>query len=533
MDAPRTRTRKLTDALLSAAFVAAVCAPIADLFVRPDELRSTRVEFRDPAPRPTLEPTLKSALHFPASLDAYWQDTFGLRDKLIGAHNAIKLLGFGVTPSTEIVWGKNDWLYHAGYRALECDMGIHPFSANELDAWKRMLDARRAWLAQRGIQYLLVWVPAKSLVYPENLPNGWVKSGPSRMEQLIAKLGPEWAPDLLDLLPCQIAEKRFDRPELGDWTWFPLGTHWSARGAYAGYLEICAELARRFPGVEARPRDAVHFVLDEGSHGDSWAGRLYLEEELPQANWTLHPVGEWRAERRGRFRNRARTEHFIGQDAEAPRILVFHDSMGPPLRHLLAEQSSEYVSLWQFDFDTLRIEEAKPDIVIAVFSDRSLTFVAPRVTAIEAGETVSSAFARAGKVLLRYDAASNEPALHGQGEVELLPKDGALGVWTRSASDALLLPRFDAPEVGRAILHLKLTSARATKLDLLYKTRVDPTFSRKQCYQVELRSGDNDVYVELGADGLLGDVLMRPGREPGRFVIRALEIRTDESLAGS
>lgn len=525
--------KKLTDAVLSAAFVAAVCAPLADLFVRPDEVRSTRVEYRDPALRPTLELTVKSVLHFPERWDAFWQDTFGLRDKLIGAHNAIKLLGFGVTPSAEILWGKHGWLYHAGHRALECDMGIYPFSESELDAWKRMLDARRAWLARRGIQYLLVWVPAKSLVYPEHLPSGWAKSGPSRMEQLIAKLGPEWAPDLLDLLPGQIAEKRFDRPELGDWTWFPLGTHWSARGAYAGYLEICTELARRFPSVKARLRDAVRFALNTASQGDSWAGRLYLEEALPQAHWTLHPVGKWHAERRGMFMGRARTEHFIGENPEAPRILVFHDSMGPPLRHLLAEQSSEYVSLWQFDFDTLRIEEAKPDIVIAGFSDRALTFVAPHVTAIEAEETVSSAFARAGKVLLRYDAGLNEPAFHGRGEVELLHKDGALGVWTRLASDALLLPRFDAPEVGRAILHLKVTSARAAKLDLLYKTRVDPTFSRKQCYQVELRAGDNDVYVEFAADGLLGDMLMRPGREPGRFVIHALEIRADQSLAGS
>lgn len=517
--------KRLPELVLITGFLVALVAPLVDMFVRPTSARDTMRELRQPAPPPDLSLTPAAAWFFASNFDAWWKDTFGLRDKLLFGHSWIKTFVFGVSPSPIVAWGKDRWLFYTGNDALQVDLGLDPFEPREVDAWVRMLNARRAWLAARGIQYLVVWVPSKTVLYPEFLPAGHHVSGENRVDQLIHALGPTWRSDLVDLRACQLAEKTNDRPEAGDWTWYPLGTHWTERGAARGYLEIMENLRARFPELIPRNRSAFKLELGDPEEGDSWARRLYLEDWLEQPMYMFRLQRTWRAKSLGRIEHFVRSERFEGPDPKLPRMLMFHDSMGPTLRPWLAEQFSVSTFHWQFDFDLDKIEEAKPDIVIALFSDRSLAYVQPRVTAAEAGADVRATYDRATRSLFDVDCGTNQPAVRPQGDTTLEVRDGALVAKITDNEGTLLLPRFEPREDETPVLRIAIDAPFATKLDVFYKTLEGPAWHRKQSYQLELHQGRNELFVELLAPGLLGDLRIRPGRIAGTYVIRELELR--------
>ncbi len=525
MEPTRTNLRRALDRILIGAFLIGIVAPTIDMFVRPAESRSVRREMREPAPPPDFSLTKSALWQLAPDIDAWWKDGFGLRDKFMRAHNALEALVFGVTPSTLVELGSREgWIFYSGERALEADLGLAPFKPKELDLWVRMLEARRRYLEQRGARFLLVWVPSKGVVYPEFLPRGCRPSGDTRVDQLIRALGPSWNDDLLDLRESQRAEKAFDRADVGDFAWYPLGTHWTERGAYAGYAAIAERLRSSFPNLEHRARNSFASELTD-EPGDSWASRLYLDGWLTQPNWLFKLRRKLRAESQGQIGGNSRSERFVGSRPDAPRMLMFHDSMGPPLRPLLAELFSVTSYYWQFDFDTAKIEEAKPDVVIALFSDRSLGFVQPRVTASEAGLDLVSAFGRADRVLLHVDAQHGGDELTGDGTSEVHVEEDAIVADMQADDQLLILPRFEVPPEVAPLLHISIDSPFETKLEVLYRTTADPTFSRKRTYPLELKPGRNDLHCELFAQGLLGDLRIRPGRKHGRFVLHELEIR--------
>lgn len=516
--------RTWVDRGLIAAFLVGISAPLVDLWVRPADARSPLREMRSPSPPPELDGSLSAALAFPTATNDWWRDTFGLRDFLIHAHNCTKMLGFGSSPSTEITIGKRGWIFYSGFKVLEADVGLDPLSAEDLDAWARMLEARRAWLAARGVQYLAVWVPSKALVYPEHLPDGYATRGPNRLDQLVERLGPSWKHDLIDLREAQRAEKAFDRPEVGDWTWYPLGTHWCERGSFAGYVEIMKNLLERFPSIKPRDRSVFEQKLG-GGVGDSWAGRLYMERELPQASWKYTLKPKLRALRLGRYPGHRESEHWRGGNPAGPRILMFHDSMGPWIRGYIAEQSVESFFFWQPEMDPNLVLATKPDLVISLYSDRQLGFPVPNFTGAESKDLVRAAYEKATRSILEVDTVANRPAILTRGKVELLPTEAGLGVWTKLGTDTLLLPAFQPVRRGRMILRVTIDSLQQDKMDVLYKTKSEPSYDRKRCYHVALEQGSNDVYIELAAPDILGDLMLRPGRTQGRFLLRNVEIR--------
>ena len=56
--------------------------------------------------------------------------------------------------------------------------GTQPFTPEELEQYQKILEARRDWLAERGIPYLFVIPPNKDTIYPEFMPPAYTKVRP-------------------------------------------------------------------------------------------------------------------------------------------------------------------------------------------------------------------------------------------------------------------------------------------------------------------------------------------------------------------
>lgn len=98
--------------------------------------------------------------------EAYYNDTYGLRDFLIKLKNQLDLWLFRV--SDEVLVGKDGWLF---YRKLyQRDMRALEAAGSRLPVLTQRLLRLNQLLEKRGITLIVVPCPAKTTLYPENVP---------------------------------------------------------------------------------------------------------------------------------------------------------------------------------------------------------------------------------------------------------------------------------------------------------------------------------------------------------------------------
>jgi len=361
------------DVLTLVLFAAVLLAPAIDHLVRDDAARGPGPELRTPAPRPAFPTTTADLAKFPAAYEAYWKDSFGLRDQLLRWHSALKVFVFGVSPDTTHVIGKERWIFNDNHRIVDNWRGVIPFTDEELARWKQRIERRRDAVAALGAHYFFSIAPDKPGIYPDFMPDRIDKIGPARIDQLFAYLAKNSTADVLDIRPALIADRANDRP--GDRVYFELGTHWQKRGAIVGYNAIAEHLQRRLPKLRTWPV-AMH-VHEASPGGDSEGANMYIGDLLPQTkHWWALPDRKARVVQHDDAKRRW---IFEKDDPSLPRIVIFHDSFGETFFDEWAETSSRLVLVHDYDFDLELIRAEKPDLVIEFIVERMLVAHAPEL----------------------------------------------------------------------------------------------------------------------------------------------------------
>jgi hypothetical protein len=552
--APRTSNtfRDWCDRALAGLFVVFCTLPAVLTWGAPPSTGAVEREFRRPAPEPKRPATLAEAEAWPAQFDAWYADHFGLRPRWIRLHNRLSLGLFAVSPTSEIVVGPDTWMFTTRDRAVDVWRGADPFTAEELELWTRVLEDRREWCAQRGVQYLFAIAPNKESIYPEYFPARFDKFGPSRREQLVAHVAQRSDFPLLDLTQAVSAAKA--TLPAGEQLYYPLGTHWNDRGAVPAAIALEQRLRALDPRVPVADASAMRFEPTD-FQDDSWAGRLYLEDRLRQPNadavyeraipaaawerlrlflerrdktaeervrFELAPLaGEpagWSIEVEGGIHVRVRRE-----GASLPRAVVFHDSMGEKLRPLLAESFSSVSFRWVPDFDTATIEAERPDLVLQLFVERALAAVSLSTSPLDTQERLATEFAQSSTTLLAgLDALTLPP-----GSKSSLAREPQGALRVDYGGSAVELPEFLVPEGSWALLRVELDSPFDTSLLLEFLTRRFATYSRlARGVQRPLAAGEGRaVYVKLRVPGLSGRIRLHPGLVAGSYRLRSLEVR--------
>jgi hypothetical protein len=284
-------------------------------------------------------------------------------------------------PNERILLGREGWLY-----LNKSDLGIEstrvaaPFTPQDLERWRQVLERRRDVLGQRGITYLFTVAPDKSTIYPEYLPPSVTRLNPqSRLEQLLEYLRRHSDVTAVDLRPPLLAAKR-ERP-----VYYQTDTHWNKWGAYVAYREIMAALPRRYPGLEAKP--ASRFSIERlakkisGDLADMGGLGGYLREDdillTPRSPGISRTVSS-QSGRSGEIESCA-TE---SPDPDAPRLVMLHDSFGDNLQPLLAEHFRRATFFRTPKVSLQVLDREKPDLVIQQIVERSLVN-APPATAVD------------------------------------------------------------------------------------------------------------------------------------------------------
>jgi len=371
-------------------FAVGLALPLLDWALRLDraaELAENRVS----APAPHRPKSWAELKQLPKAVEAYWNDAFGFRRRLIRWH-ALARYHLRVSPSSEVTVGRDGWLFYAGDTAADQHRGLRKLSPDDLAAWRYHLEARRDWLAARGAHLLFVIAPDKQSLYPEQLPQRFRSSAPAPADQLIDYLKARSTVDVLDLRPA-LREAKAEGP-----VYCRTDTHWNDHGTYVVYRAIMQRLARWFPRVAARPPSDFS-IRQTGPWSGDLAALLGLGGVLFERDTQLAPRTAIASRTLSADGPEPETSmHFARMQVSdaapgAPRAVVFHDSffmtpeerrLGQPPRtwsaprstlqlvSLLAEPFARSAFTWQRRFDAKLVEHEQPDVVIEERVERLL-----------------------------------------------------------------------------------------------------------------------------------------------------------------
>lgn len=190
-----------------------------------------------------------------------------LRKSLIKMNERMTMFmtGGSYIGSTQVLLGKNNWLFYKREddgQPIHDYMGINHYTDNELVKISVNLVDTRNYLKEQGIDFYVITVPNKEIVYAENMPDTIVRvNEKSRGEQVADYLKENT--DLIFIYPKQAFLDVKDKYQV----YYTTDTHWNQMGAFVGLQEIFREAYGTCADL-----DSVEFKI----HSDDYAGDLAL-----------------------------------------------------------------------------------------------------------------------------------------------------------------------------------------------------------------------------------------------------------------
>jgi hypothetical protein len=361
------RVQRIAETTLIALFLVAISLPLGGKMLSLENAFAL-TENRRPAPFPAIELKGWSLVSFPRRFDRYWNDSFAFRRPLIRWHSLAKLR-LGVSPSPKTLLGRDGFLFYAGEQSVDYFRAVKPLTPAGLERWRRDLESRRAWLAERGIRYLVVVAPNKETIYPEHMPPELRPVRPdTRLDQLLADLRANSAVEVVDLRPALRREKGALR------LYHKTDTHWNDAGAAIAYREILARLREWFPAMNARPLEGS--LETTPAPGGDLARLIALEDRFPEQNIEFVPAAPRRAREvvddQGPGKGATEVVAMECRECGGPRAVMLQDSFNVNVAPLLAEHFSRIVYVTGTRLDRTLVEREQPAVVIQEFVERAL-----------------------------------------------------------------------------------------------------------------------------------------------------------------
>lgn len=239
------------------AFAFLLFAPLAmvGMGLGRDEQIMREWEFRLPAPRPPLPMGKAELAAFPWKWDSYWNDVFPFRSPLIHLHAVVRYRLLGAN-SIHKVFLREGFVFDV--RDIDKYRGKQVLKDDELDAFMRILRAKREFFRQAGIAYYFVLSPSRVDFHRDVVPavfrlperNVWA-------EQIRARSARE-AREFF-IMPddaMHAAQARWPERPL----YYRRDGHWNQWGRTVAAAAIVRFMQKDFPALPALDPSEVPFV---------------------------------------------------------------------------------------------------------------------------------------------------------------------------------------------------------------------------------------------------------------------------------
>lgn len=523
--------RVASKSIVSLFLVFVFLPPILSIVISDNEV--SLFEKRKLAKIPTLSLSLDSILDYPDLLDKYYADHFGLRDQFIALHHFLYIRLLRKSPDPAVTIGRDNWLYYNDEGSLRDYFGLKVVGKGKLELWRRIVEDRQEWLADQGIQYLMVVAPSKMMIYPEWLPAGVrQQAGTSQIDQFAGYLAARSDfSGLIDLRQELLAAKSERQ------VYFRTDTHWNHDGAYIAYRSIMHRMQQWFPDVAVLDEKRLKRYLVE--HSGDLSILLHLRSTLtekavdvdiePSCSRTVYRKVDDFVNPQKRFAH----NHYLPVENGCPdkplTVVVIHDSFGLFLRPYFNQSFGRVIYSNYVDFKDLKglIQEEKPVLVIDERVSRNLYGMLDPDPDIER-YIMRKHFKQSTDLRLLVNGDSVEEDFVNTNDIELSPVDGGL-LLNATGQDPFLELTFEPlPAADSLLVHILMTSPAETMMQLFYTTSLNMEFSTAQLINMKIKKGYNELLFRLPHPDTQGKIRFDPGQEAGEYVLHSLSIRGEQ-----
>jgi hypothetical protein len=381
MNPPSRANRRWADTAVIIIFLAVLWLPIVDNLTGIDVTRPPG-ENRLPARWPQLAQwNFSSVQQYLAGTETYYSDHFGFRKRLIRWNQQWRQRLYRDESGFKVVQGQHGWMFSGELQMIEHFLGMAKFSTAQLQAWQKLLEQRRDWLAARGIKFLFIVAPDKHTIYPEELPDWLQAAAPAhretKLDQLLQYMREHSTVEILDLRPVLLAAKPIKPLYLQN------DTHWNAFGGFIAGQEVIKKLQNQFPDLPPLPGEQFLWTNPPATGGDlaRQAGREMVEKNF----YSFQTVGPLVAPHLEISSNIFSTwgPHNVGVISESPAPLrvsavFFHDSFGAYWQAFFGYSFKRVVYINEKrEFNTRLIEENHPQVVVVEMLERYFNTLVP------------------------------------------------------------------------------------------------------------------------------------------------------------
>jgi hypothetical protein len=267
--------------------------------------------------------------------------------------------------ASQVIVGDRDFLFHRDHQVIDQLSGEQRFSPSELEVWVNAVETRHAWCQANGIQFRMVVIPEKHVVYQDLLPDDYVISPDRPALQLLNALSPA----VRATCTYPLEELHAARSERE--TFFRTDTHFTWFGGYVVYKGLMASLQGALPGLVPVGDDNIRFV-DRPYTGDLG---VRLEPEHDETAETIAHVTGSAFEKifeNKVFSRGAMAIYRAALPETAPKCVIFRDSFSNYIiPHLIPScKRLTVLSSHSMHYDLVRRE--RPDVVIFEIIERFL-----------------------------------------------------------------------------------------------------------------------------------------------------------------
>jgi hypothetical protein len=363
------KTERIYTMVLSLAFVCWISVPLVwDSLINTRKALISKTENRMLARRPKLKLTNPGS--FPAAYEKYYNDHFFLRYELI--HLNTLVIGYYLFNNSpipnEVAFGKHGWFF-ATAKEREVYDGRFNLPDDFVEALVTELHSRALKYQQMGISFYMTVVPMKSEIYPEFLPDYYIRTKkPTFTERVLARIRNDTLVRLIELKDSLLQTKKEGL------IFYRTDSHWNGLGAWYAYSFLINRIRKDFPAIT--PVKRSDFILAGTSYSTgnlaTLAGLHDFIHEMMFGPRILHPSAAV-APKHGykpppRFGYPGEYEMVSTTNNKTlPRIVVIRDSFFFPLMGLFNENFDRSVYIfdaWKYGPNYKIIENEKPDIVL-------------------------------------------------------------------------------------------------------------------------------------------------------------------------
>ncbi len=358
--------RNFTNTLCVMLFFCAISFPLLDSFCHLDTTPELN-EKRTLAAKPSLVGDWESLRAFPKQFEAYYNDHFGFRKRLIHLLALFRLNVLGVSPNRErVTLGKEEWMFYNPSLDEEMPDKVC-FDDAHLAAAQAYFENWHNRLAAQGIAYFLVIAPDKKDVYDEYLPHKYARKDPLSWQsnKFIQYMKANSKIPLIDLAPVLRSQK-----ELGP-LYLKTDSHWNELGGFLASETIMDAVHKEIPAVRPPlPISACNIKKTANTKGGDIAKIIGLLNEVAESNRVEVTLKEGAQAKRitnaDTIEEGAKCPPFVYEapHKELPRAVIFHDSFGYRMFPYLSEHFSRSVYYAQYYGQQTILDFEKPDVVI-------------------------------------------------------------------------------------------------------------------------------------------------------------------------